>query len=113
MFGAGLDSEHVFAEHTDMQRTYVRRRLGVLLLVIGLVSAVGGPVARALGSADDMRPAQARTYVVRPGDSLWSIASMLAPDRDPRRVVVELDEANGGSLDTLVPGRALSIPSTL
>ena len=35
-------------------------------------------------------------YVVQPGDTLWSIASEIAPDRDPRAVVDALREANGG-----------------
>src|SRR5262245_45555108 len=35
-------------------------------------------------------------YVVQPGDTLWSIATEIAPDRDPRAVVDALREANGG-----------------
>ena len=34
------------------------------------------------------------TYVVRPGDTLWSIAAAIAPDSDPRPVVGALRDAN-------------------
>ena len=36
-------------------------------------------------------------YVVRPGDTLWTIAAEIAPDDDPRAVVDALREANGGA----------------
>jgi Tfp pilus assembly protein FimV len=95
----------------SMHRTYVRRRLTVLALGLVLVLAAGGPIARAIGVVD---PASSlvseRTYVVRPGDSLWTIATTVAPDRDPRGVVLELEQANPGSGARLVPGQVLSIP---
>jgi Tfp pilus assembly protein FimV len=91
----------------SMHRTYVRRRLTVLALGLVLVLAAGGPIARAIGVVD---PASSlvseRTYVVRPGDSLWTIAT----ERDPRGVVLELEQANPGSGARLVPGQVLSIP---
>jgi Tfp pilus assembly protein FimV len=34
--------------------------------------------------------------VVKPGDTLWSIAAAIAPDSDPRPVVDALREQNGG-----------------
>jgi hypothetical protein len=43
--------------------------------------------------------------VVRPGDSLWSVASRLAPDSDPRPVVDALAEARHGTV--LVPGEII------
>jgi Tfp pilus assembly protein FimV len=52
-----------------------------------------------------------RTYVVEPGDTLWSIASMIAPDHDPRAVVLEIERVNEDAADGLVPGQTLAIPS--
>ena len=61
-----------------------------------------------MGDGPD-RPAPRVTYVVEPGDTLWSIAGQVAPGRDPRPVVDGLIEANdlrGG----LQAGQELSIP---
>ncbi len=94
-----------------MHRTYVRRRLSALAVGLTLVLAAGGPMASAIGVVDPAPSlASARTYVVRPGDSLWTIATTVAPERDPRLVVLELEQANPGPGARLVPGQVLSIP---
>jgi hypothetical protein len=46
--------------------------------------------------------------VVQPGDTLWTIATEVAPDRDPRPVVDALRSANGGSA-TLQVGARLEV----
>ncbi|HET6714627.1 MAG TPA: LysM peptidoglycan-binding domain-containing protein [Actinomycetota bacterium] len=92
-----------------MHRTYVRRRLVVIVTTIGIMLALGGQAARGL-AGDPLEPAVSRTYVVRQGDTLWSIAARLAPDRDPRAVILELERLNESAIDGLVPGRSLSIP---
>jgi Tfp pilus assembly protein FimV len=38
------------------------------------------------------------TYVVRPGDTLWSIAAAVDPSRDVREVVDHLAALNGGPI---------------
>ena len=82
------------------------RVLAIALVVAGSLVVVPG-LAR--GDWPD-RPAAPRvTYVVEPGDTLWSIARRVAPGRDPRPVVDGLIEANdvrGG----LQAGQELSIP---
>jgi hypothetical protein len=45
--------------------------------------------------------------VVRPGDTLWSIATSLAPDDDVRAVVDELAERAGGA--DLQPGQRIDV----
>ena len=47
-------------------------------------------------------------YVVRPGDTLWSIATRLRPGGDPRVLVEELQSQVRGA--TLVPGSRLRLP---
>lgn len=110
MFGIVLDFERSFGQASSMHRTYVRRRLTVLLTLIGLMMVVGGQMARALVA--DRTPVPSHTYVVEPGDTLWSIASMIAPARDPRAVVLEIERVNEAAAEGLVPGQTLTIPPT-
>lgn len=111
MFGSGLDSERAFDIMRSMRRTRVRhRRIGTLLagvLVLGLWS---GPIAKALDPEEAVREADA-TYVVRQGDTLWSIAARVAPERDPRSLVDAIAAVNDVSAGALVPGQTLSIPA--
>ena len=81
------------------------RALGIVL-VVAVVLLVAPGLARGVGPD---RPAPQVTYVVEPGDTLWSIARQVAPGRDPRPVVDGLIKANdvrGG----LQAGQELSIP---
>jgi hypothetical protein len=81
------------------------RVLAIVLVVAGFLVVAPG-LAR--GDGPD-RPAAPRvTYVVVSGDTLWSIARRVAPDRDPRPVVDHLIEVNhlGGGLQA---GQELSI----
>jgi nucleoid-associated protein YgaU len=65
--------------------------------------------AAAVASAGD-RPAAVRTYVVRPGDTLWSIAARISgPGADPRLVVDQLQQANRLRA-AIVPGETLRLP---
>jgi hypothetical protein len=48
---------------------------------------------------------------VGPGDTLWSIATAQAPDRDPRAVIAEIEELNGLDGDVLHVGVVLRVPA--
>jgi hypothetical protein len=92
--------------------TYWRRRLVVAVMVVALVLVMAQAGAALGGStlaSPERRPAaadtSARSTVVRPGDSLWSVASRLAPGADPRPVVDALAEARPGTV--LVPGESI------
>lgn len=102
--------------------TRVRRRrlaalVAALVLALAAVAAVqavswladvgGSPAPEALDTAT-AEPVAGQVYVVRPGDTLWSIAAEIAPDRDPRVVVDALREANGGGA-ALEVGQRLTI----
>lgn len=98
---------------------YRRRRLlavGVLLLLIAPALAVaqaalagtgGGPLTTT-GAAVQPVPAGASVWVVRPGDTLWSIAGALDPRGDPRSLVDRLTQEAGGA--SLYPGERIPIP---
>jgi len=91
-----------------MSRTHVRRRflaLVLLLLVIGLVWVVPSG-----GAAAGPAHIPSRRYVVRPGDTLWSIARGIQ-DGDPRPLVDAIQVANRADLGALVPGEVLLIPA--
>lgn len=111
MFGSTLDYERPFDKMAAMTRTRVRRRwLGALIASAVVVGLWSGPVANALGTAE-RAPATGTSYVVRQGDTLWAIASRVAPQRDPRSVVDAIAGVNDLHAGALVPGQVLSIPT--
>lgn len=92
---------------------YRRRRLAALAVVVVVLSSVL-LLALRVGHADaelDGPPPAAPVYVVRPGDTLWTIAAELAPDGDRRALVERLADSAGGS--DLVPGQRIELPREL
>jgi hypothetical protein len=95
--------------------TYWRRRIAVVAIVVALVlvmaqagAALGGSLATPeRRPASESSPARttARNTVVRPGDSLWSVAARLVPGSDPRPVVDALAAARHGTV--LQPGETI------
>ena len=93
-----------------MNRTRVRRRRLTLAVSLTLVAAAWAvPAVRALGSTEDPVRIARSSYVVREGDTLWSIARKLSPTADPRPVVDALSTANGIDAGELVPGQTLVV----
>ena len=80
------------------------------MVAVGVVAALTGPVAHALVREAAMRPAAAERYVVRAGDTLWSIASRGRPGDDPRPLVDAIEAANHVDPGSLVPGQTLLVP---
>jgi len=58
-------------------------------------------------SAGQAHPKPAVVYHVRAGDTLWTIASKLAPAKDPREIVDALMKANHLGSPTIIPGQTL------
>ena len=101
---------------------YRRRRLAataVLLIGLALLTMVaslavqatlgrtgGGPLATA-GALPGGQLAGAEVYVVRPGDTIWSIAESIEPNRDVRPLVDRITSQLGGT--QLYPGERLTI----
>jgi hypothetical protein len=79
---------------------------------VGLaVLVMAGKAGAALGGSPlavpERRPATSQS-VVRPGDSLWSIAARLEPGHDPRPAVDALTAARRGA--PLEPGEVVTLP---
>ncbi len=93
-----------------------RRRVVLAALVAGILVAlalpwggVGRPPLATPGPVLAGATVSAHaSYVVQPGDTMWSIAERLDPGGDPRPLVAAL-EAQVGS-DTLQPGERLRLP---
>jgi nucleoid-associated protein YgaU len=107
MFDSTLDTEQVFGHSRRMNPARIQRRRTVAVLV-GAVLVFGlSGASRAMGD-----PAtRTATYVVRPGDTLWSIAVRVSPGSDPRGVVDQIARANHVDATGLVPGQELLLPA--
>ena len=77
---------------------------GKLLIVAVLAALAVGLVARTSHGAGPER-----TYVVRPADTLWSIAAR-EYGGDPREHVWDLEQRNHLGSTTLSPGQLLVLP---
>jgi len=99
------------AGHRPAARVYRRRRLAAAVLVTGAAAlgALGvGTAAEWLGggpltasepgiSVSGAQLASGATYVVGPGDTLWSIARRAQPTGDVRPLVQSLERSRGGA----------------
>ena len=92
---------------------YVRRRIVVASVCFSLVAAVGvgaGNVLANRGGAPASVPAvrQATTYLVQPGDTMYSIAGAHRDGADLMHFLDDLIELNGGV--TLQIGQQITLP---
>jgi hypothetical protein len=71
-------------------------RRGVLVLALAVAALAVALVSLAARSAPSHGAGRSlpATVTVRSGDTLWAIASRIAPDRDPRAEVAELQRRN-------------------
>lgn len=77
--------------------------LVIAAAIFGLQS--GGAVA-----TDSAATVTFETVTVAPGESLWSIAERLAPNADPRDVLLEIVALNGLPSSQVQPGQQLALP---
>jgi LysM repeat protein len=77
---------------------------GKLLVLVCVAALAVGLAARGSSGAGPKH-----TYVVRPGDTLWSVAEHTYSG-DPRQGVWELQQRNHLVSATIVPGEKLVVP---
>ena len=112
MFDSGLDTERTFGHSRVVSRTQVRRRrLAAGALLVLALSVTAPTVSAAVTGGSSRRADVADRYVVRAGDTLWSIAVRHAPGNDPRRIVQAIVDTNQVDAGTIVPGQVLVIPA--
>jgi len=86
--------------------TQLSVRLSVLLTTVCIVFLLIGGAAEAEGP-----PPATTDYIVRAGDTLWTIASEhTGSDRDIRATIAEIVELSGADGTSIRPGQVLLIP---
>jgi Tfp pilus assembly protein FimV len=76
-------------------------------LVLGLVAVLSLVLAQAVHGATGAGPTQ---VVVRPGDTLWSIAASHYPNSDPRQEIAAIQQANHLKTVDVYAGERLTLP---
>lgn len=79
----------------------------VPLVVVAMVLGLNGGMATATGAAG--APLDALT--VTPGQSMWALASAVAPDEDPREVIASFVQVNQLDSVDVVAGQQLLVPA--
>ena len=75
----------------------------LLILLVAAAFVVGVVAHSSHGAGPE------RVYVVKPSDTLWSIAAR-SYGGDPRAAIWEIEHRNGLRTDTLRPGQRLVLP---
>ena len=92
-----------------------RGRLAVAVvaaLLLTVISLLAAGAAQATNHGPSPRAARQNLVqvVVRPGQSLWSVAESADPDQDTRAVIQQIIDLNSLSGDTVAAGQQLWVP---
>lgn len=108
---AGLPASSPSASsRLDAVPVQLTRRGRLLLLAVAAAVGIAVIVSAWFGAAGATPPASAAQpaqVVVHDGDTLWSVAERILPNRDPRAVVDRLLRINHLHSPALVPGQVL------
>jgi hypothetical protein len=86
-----------------------RGRIVVFVFCLVLAGMVAALAAAAAGAGPD-GATDPEVAVVRPGDTLWSVAERHAPSDDPHGVIEEIRRLNDLTGHTIHPGQELILP---
>ena len=94
---------------TRRGRTVLRALL--VLALVGLMTATALFMAHRADAADGPAPkVVVKHHVVLPGETLWGIATRLAPGADPRDTIASILEFNALESSAVHAGQDLAIP---
>ena len=85
-----------------------------LILLAALVLSLAGFLtapAKAADSTAELSATPTVTVTVQPGESLWTIAGSVSPERDPRDVVADIVQLNNLGGARVQPGQQLYVPT--
>ncbi len=112
--GAPLNASHGVSHGAPLRLTR-RGRLVVAAaaaLLVTVMSLLAAGAAQATNHGPSPRAARQNLaqVVVRPGQSLWSVAERADPDQDTRAVIQQIIDLNSLSGDTVAAGQQLWVP---
>ncbi|HUK73224.1 MAG TPA: LysM peptidoglycan-binding domain-containing protein [Streptosporangiaceae bacterium] len=86
--------------------------VGFLVFAGGLIwlAAAGGAAATGSGVSPSVYEKHMSQVVVRPGDTLWSIAVRAEPHADPRIVIERISDINALPSPEIAVGQRLWVP---
>ena len=96
---------------TRRGRRLARTVMVALSLVIALSSAVFGHISASNASSAATRATS--TVIVQPGQTMWGLASAVAPNDDPRDTIARIADLNNLSysqVSAVHPGQRLIVP---
>ena len=91
---------------------YARRRvMAVVVLLVALLAVAFNMLQTQSAGASAHTGKASFTYVyVAPGDTLWSIATKYAPEKDPQQESNDIQNLNALNSSDVVPGQRLALP---
>ncbi|MGG5172189.1 LysM peptidoglycan-binding domain-containing protein [Pseudarthrobacter sp. J1738] len=90
---------------------FIGAPLMLLAVVVLMFAGMLLQPAKASEGAGSLQPTSAVQVTVQPGQSLWSIAAKVSPERDPRDVVTEILQINNLRSAELSAGQQIFVPS--
>ena len=109
--GSGSGEPGVISDFQPAQRVLRRRHRPIGRALLGAASVACGGWALAGGVGATTAPTAAVTVVVRPGDTVWSIAESHSGGGDVRDEVAQILSANHLASPVIQAGETLVIPS--
>ena len=101
----------VTAPRATLRLTRRGRAAVLLALVVLLLGAFAAGRTASQASPEPERRAVLSQTTVQRGESLWTVARRVAPEQDPRQVVVAIRQLNGLPTAQVQAGQQLLLPT--